>query len=65
MFGAVRNKLLFVLWYKYVSEPDLRTGLCDGIYICKQRRMEATFKRGQDSYRIVEPMMMMMYVYPY
>jgi hypothetical protein len=33
MFGAVRNKLLFVLWYKDVSEPDLRTGLCDGIYI--------------------------------
>jgi hypothetical protein len=28
------------------------------VYSCKQRRMEATFKRGQDSYRAVEPMMM-------
>jgi hypothetical protein len=27
---------------------------------CEHRRMEATFKGGQDSYRVVEPMVMMM-----
>jgi hypothetical protein len=32
------------------------------VYSCEQRRMEATFKGGQDSYRVVEPMMMMMIV---
>jgi hypothetical protein len=30
------------------------------VYSYEQRRMEETFKGGQDSYRVVEPMMMMM-----
>jgi hypothetical protein len=30
------------------------------VYSCEQRRMEATFKGGHDSYRVVEPIMMMM-----
>jgi hypothetical protein len=30
------------------------------VYSYEQRRMEATFKRRQDTYRVVEPMMMMM-----
>jgi hypothetical protein len=29
------------------------------VYSYEQRRMETTFKGGQDSYRVVEPMMMM------
>jgi hypothetical protein len=30
------------------------------VYSYEQRRMEVTFKGGQDSYRVVEPMMMVM-----
>jgi hypothetical protein len=30
------------------------------VYSYEQRRMEATFKGGQDSYRVVESMLMMM-----
>jgi hypothetical protein len=30
--------------------------LISGLF--NERRIEATFKRGQDSYRVVEPMMM-------
>jgi hypothetical protein len=30
------------------------------VYSYEQRRMEATFKGGTGSYRVVEPMMMMM-----
>jgi hypothetical protein len=30
------------------------------VYSCEQRRIEATFKGDQDSYRVIEPMMMMM-----
>jgi hypothetical protein len=29
------------------------------VYSYEQRRREATFKGGQDSYRVVEPMVMM------
>jgi hypothetical protein len=32
------------------------------VYGYEQRRMEATFKGGQDSYRVVEPMIMTMMV---
>jgi hypothetical protein len=30
------------------------------VYSYEQRKMEVTFKGGQDSYRVLEPMMMMM-----
>jgi hypothetical protein len=44
-------------WREEVGDKELV------VYSYEQRRMEAIFKESQDSYRVVEPMMMMMMTY--